>query len=1010
MWFVDLDYKLSQDIVMNNKLTAAFLSALVFFGGFSLRAQDRTAESYRHALDLYNHGMFERAGTLFGQIASSTGDVMAEGYKTLCAVRLQEKGYETAAEGYLKAYPYSKLIPQIRFYNGLNLFDREDYKSAVSEFDSIDSGLLEKEQVAEYMFKHGYALFEEGNLDRAREIFAKGEKMPYSDYTAPSRYSMGYIDYTRKKFQDAYEWFEKAGKDARFTDISNYYMTECRFMQKDYDYVLKNGVKLYDEVPADRQSHLARIISESFLATGNSGKAKEFYDKIEQSRLDMDRDDWFYAGTVLYSNGDFKGAIDNFTRMSSRTDSIGQIANYQLGYSYIQTGDKVAALESFKDAAARSFNPDIQEDAHFNYAKLSFDLNNNPKVFDEYMAKYPGKDKGDQIYSYMALASLYNHDYAGAVDAYANVDNLDDNQKANYMRANYLRANQLIENGSWSDAVPLLKAAGYYAPKRDPFNQLTRYWLGESYYRSDQFEKAVETFQDLYNNSALDGKPEGRLIPYDLAYSYFRMGDYDAAAKWFDEYLQEKTPTEGEDAAARRADCDFIKKDYKTAVQGYENAMRRFSYSDNLYPAYKAGIAYGLLGDKNGKVNALSKALKASPSAGYYSEALYELGRAYVSTGNNDAAIKAFDKLRVNTDDKTISARALIELGMISRNMSEFDKALSYYKRVVEDMPGTEYANDALAAIESIYQTEGRTDEYLDYADKVGAIKDKTAGEKESMYFAAAEQLYLSENWNKALASLQNYLERYPSGADAGKANFYAAECYRALGKKEQACDWYKKAVALSPDSSFAETAMLNFSRLSFEMQRYKDAYGGFSSLLNSAKIEGNKHTARVGMARSAYKAGEYSTAISCADKVKADSKSTEAEIREADYMKAKSLLSTNERTQAFEIFSALSSKPSTDEGAEAAYMLIQDACDRGKYKEVEDKVYDFSSKAGGQNYWLAKAFIALGDSFAEQENYTQAKATFESVLNGYTPASGTTDDVLDNVRMRLSKLANLMN
>ena len=90
--------------------------------------------------------------------------------------------------------------------------------------------------------------------------------------------------------------------------------------------------------------------------------------------------------------------------------------------------------------------------------------------------------------------------------------------------------------------------------------------------------------------------------------------------------------------------------------------------------------------------------------------------------------------------------------------------------------------------------------------------------------------------------------------------------------------------------------------------------------------------------------------------------------------------------------------------------MLIQDACDRGKYKEVEDKVYDFSSKAGGQNYWLAKAFIALGDSFAEQENYTQAKATFESVLNGYTPASGTTDDVLDNVRMRLSKLANLMN
>ena len=89
---------------------------------------------------------------------------------------------------------------------------------------------------------------------------------------------------------------------------------------------------------------------------------------------------------------------------------------------------------------------------------------------------------------------------------------------------------------------------------------------------------------------------------------------------------------------------------------------------------------------------------------------------------------------------------------------------------------------------------------------------------------------------------------------------------------------------------------------------------------------------------------------------------------------------------------------------------LPPSAYDQGKYDTVEKKVYDFSSKAGGQNYWLAKAFIVLGDSFAEQENYAQAKATFESIQNGYKPAEGTSDDVLDNVRMRLGKLKNLMN
>jgi TolA-binding protein len=66
--------------------------------------------------------------------------------------------------------------------------------------------------------------------------------------------------------------------------------------------------------------------------------------------------------------------------------------------------------------------------------------------------------------------------------------------------------------------------------------------------------------------------------------------------------------------------------------------------------------------------------------------------------------------------------------------------------------------------------------------------------------------------------------------------------------------------------------------------------------------------------------------------------------------------------------------------------------------------VYSFAEKAGGQNYWLAKAFIVLGDSFAEQGNLPQAKATFESIRSGYT-STGTQDDVLDQVELRLRKL-----
>ncbi len=993
---------------MNRGLIAALSIALALSSELIANGQTTKTDAFRQAVEFYDRGMFERAESIFSEIAASGQDVMAKGYEALCAVRRQSVGNRNLADQYISEYPYSGLIPQIRFYNALNLFDEQNFSTASAEFARIDMRSLKNSQVPEFIFKQAYSLFELDEYDRAEELFSKAEKMPYSDYTAPSRYSLGYIEYVRKNFEDSFDWFSKAAKDPRFTEQAVPYMIECRYMLKDYSYVISNGDAALDRVTPERKRQLARFISESYLSEGNAAKAREYYEIFGEGAKEMDDADLFYAGSVMYSTGDYKGAVDKFSRMTSRADSIGQIANYEMAYSYIKTGNKVAAMDAFKAASSQPWNEDIREDAHFNYAKLSFDLNNNPSVFNEYMKAYPGKKKDDIIYGYIALACLYGHDYAAAVDAYSNIDLLDSRQKVNYMKANYLRAHQLIEGGGWRDAVPLLKAASYYSDKRDPFNQIARYWLGESYFRSGQYDQAIDVYTTLYNNSALEGKPEGALIPYDLAYCYFKKDDYDGAAKWFDEYLASSKPAKGEDAAARRADCDFLRKDYPSAIKLYEAAIARFPYKDNLYPYLQAGIAYGLTGDRKGKVKVLSSVEEADPSAEFYPEAMYELGRAYVAASDNESAISVFRKLGSSTKDNTIIARSLIELGMISRNMSEYDNALDCYKKVIDLMPDTDYAADALSAIESIYQSEGRGDEFLDYAELIGATRDKTDAEKEQMYFNAAEQVFMTENYSKAISSLKSYLDRYPQGVNVAQTQYYLAECHRNLGQKELACDWYQKSLETEPSGLCSENATLRLAGLSFELEHFKDAYSYYRSLLSIARLDANRHTARAGMMQSAFRGLDYQEAIACADALKADKASSAAEKRQADYVCAKSSLSLGERDKAYALFRSLSSEPSDAEGAEATYMLIQDAYDQGNYSTVQSMVHKFAADAPNQSYWLAKAFIVLGDSFAEQENYAQAKATFESIRDGYTP-QGKSDGVLDNVNMRLEKLKTLM-
>ena len=976
------------------------LVSMVLAAG-SLSAQ--TSE-YRDALRLYEKGMFSRSKMIFDGIEADTQrKADPAGYSLLCDVRANVPGYEGRIDVFVDRYPYSVLLPQIRFYHALNLFDAGEYEAAAEQFAAVPESSLHRDQRTEYVFKSAYCDLENGNHFSARDGFREVEKMKVSGYTAPSRYALGYIEYNMKHFKEAIVWFEKSAQDLRFKEMSEYYIVECNFLLKNYDYVITKGGELYKTVAEDRKPHLARIISEAYLVNDNVSKARQFYDlSLAGGKMEGSRTDWFYGGSVLYAVKDYKGAIDNFARMGERCDSIGQIASYHLGYSYIQTKDKVSAMEAFRDASVLHYDDAIAEDALFNYAKLAFDLNSDISVFNDYLYRYSDAKKGDRIYAYIALAALQNRDYEGAVEAYDKIDELDDDMKLNYMKAHYLRANQLVKSGSYRKAVPCLKAAAYYSPRSSNFNQLSRFWLAESYYRSDKYDDARKIFTELYNASALYGQAESYLIPYNIAYCYFKSGNYSLAKKWFGEYLGEKSVKYRKEALVRKADCDFVVKNYKAAAAAYDIVLRDYFSANDIYPYYQAALSYGLINDSKKKISLLANVLDASPEAEFYPEALFELGRSYAVAEDDDNAFKCFEKVSQTVKDSTYVARAYIEMGTLARNQSMFNQALGYYKTVVEEMPLSEYAEDALLAIESIYQTKNDPQEYIAYIDSIGKGGTKTEDEKEMMIFNAAEQVFLSENYQKAIVALQSYIDTYAQGKNLYKANFYMAESYRMLGVSEKACDSYRLVID-GGEGSFVELSMLHFANLSYGLERWDDAYGGYSSLHENAKLGNNTYVALLGMMRSAFKGHEWGKAIENAEKLIADERSVNDRL-EAQYVKAKSYLASSRRDEALAILENLSADKSSAYGAESAFILIQNCYDRGEFEKVEEMVYAFADAGSGQTYWLAKSFVVLGDSFMERDEVEQAKATFESVRDGYTP-SGDADDVLDNVKLRLSKI-----
>ena len=947
---------------------------------------------------MYAAGMYTQTLNMVG----GNPDPQAQGYGVLSALRMKLENAHAVAQDYLQRYPDAVLAPQVHFQYALDMFDAERYEESLEHFNSIQPSDLLGDQQAEYTYKIGYSAFGVGEWERAKGLLSRMRGLPYSDYTAPAYYTLGYIDYAQKQFRNASDWFQLAAEDHRFSALANYYILECRFNEKDYDYVVRFGEDLFNKVPEDRQPHMARIMSESYLVLGDVEKARTYYEKNLRSKAKLTRSDYFYAGEINYMIDNWQGAVDHFEKMEDRSDSLGQIASYQLGYSYIQLRNKVAAMDAFKEAADLDYTPDIQEDALYNFAKLAFDLGRDTAPFQDYLSRYGTSRKGDQIYSYMAMAALQNHDYEAAVAAYDQIDELDPRMQSNYMKAYLLRAMELMESGSWRAAIPHLKAAAYYSPRRDGFNQLARYYQAEALYRDGKWAEARAILNDLYNLSGLANRREGSLISYQMAYTYFKEADYERALKWFQNYLECDPRDMAADAMTRVADCYFFSGDYTTAVAAYERQMAQYPDPDNLYPRFRAGVACGLLEDNVRKVHFLEDVKLASPQVPYYGESLYELGRAYVALKDSEDAIRAFRTLRSATSDPSLATRALLELGMIERNAGRSDEALEYYKQVVQQ--GGDYTEDALLAIEAIYRTREDPEAYLAYVNSLGSAANRSEAQKEEVYFSSAEQIYLSGDFAKAQTTLLAYLQKYPQAIYGAKARFYLADCYRASGAREQACDLYESALELGLDGALAESATSQLAQLNFALENYSKAYACFRQLKEGARLEANRAAALVGLMRSAFRARQWDSAISDAMTVQESFPDDAALQREARYVRAKSFLSSSRREEAFALFEELAAEPATDEGAESAFLLIQDLYDRAQFAEIQDAVYAFSEKAAGQNYWLAKAFIVLGDSFAEQGNLAQARATFESIRSGYT-STGPQDDVLDQVDLRLSKL-----
>ena len=190
-------------------------------------------------------------------------------------------------------------------------------------------------------------------------------------------------------------------------------------------------------------------------------------------------------------------------------------------------------------------------------------------------------------------------------------------------------------------------------------------------------------------------------------------------------------------------------------------------------------------------------------------------------------------------------------------------------------------------------------------------------------------------------------------------------------------------------------------SDMTFEDKRYDEAAAAYRQLYDVTTTVAGREDAMKGYVRATLAGGDAAKIEAMAADVAAHPDAGAVALRESKFAWAELLRRQDRRADAVKLYKKLASDVRTKEGSAAAYYVLEDVFAGGDMDKAEKAIFAYSEREP-QAYWLAKAFILLGDVYVRKGDNFQARATYQSVADGYSPAD---DGIVAEAKERIAKL-----
>ena len=976
--------------------------------------QNQSVSSNIHlAMDLFAKKQFISASACFDRIEeeSEVGSVInteAAYYQALCALRIDSRNTKNQMEKFLRDNPQSPYTNAANFELANAWFKSGKYAKSLKIYQGLPFSGFSRHDQNQITYKKGYSFFQLKRYTEAKKEFNKARN-EQTEYAVPATYYWGHINYLNGNYDNALSAFRELKDHPAFAPVIPFYMSQIYYIQGQYDKVIEFTEPLIDQAEKQQVPELSKILGSSYFHLQQFDKAIPYLKQYFETNKSRQREENYMFAYCYYRAGQYDKAITPFEYASAGKDEMAQNAYYHLADCYIHTSDKNKARIAFEAASEMNFDTEIQEDALFNYAKITYELSYSPfnetiNAFDRYISLYPASERNDAAYNYLVQVYMSTSNYRDAIASIEKMKVKSPPIRQAYQRVTFYRGLEQFNNIFYPEAIRCFDTSLENGEFNLELRASATFWKAEANYRQGNYKEAVNGFERFGQMPQAKQTSEYRNYNYNLGYTYFKLKDYEQAALAFNRYIQMNAEQNDKlaDAYNRLGDCNYIGRDFNAAQNNYAQALRLNKY-DADYALFQKAMSEGVQRHPDQKISSLKILLNKYPTSDYIDDALFELGRTSERENLLSAAISYYTNLLDEFPQSNYRTKALLQLGLISYNQSNYTQSMNYYKQITENYPYSEEAQAAMLGIKNNYIELNNVDAYFVYAKRQGSNVKVTVSEQDSLNFLAAEKLVMSKSPN-ARQQLEHYLQSYPNGSFTLNARFYLAENKYDERQYTAALNDYELVLDHS-DNIFTETALARAAELQYNAANYDQALMHYQRLEVTSGNKWNLLKARAGIMRCQYELGNFSACAEAAQKLLTSENLSEIQKREANFKLAKSDLQINKEKEAQPLLTELAMDTQTPEGAESKYLIAELLFKQNKTMRSENEIMDFISKNTPHQYWLAKSFILLADIYLSKGDQFQAKHTLMSMIENYPEE---TDGIIETAKAKLHHLEEL--